>query len=190
MGTKRNKRLQAIERNYPPGTVAVTKFDAGKRQLIAALKLHFDEGDDLAVHTLAFAALEVLSVLARKAKGREPIKDQLHILAGAERRADFQTLFSECAIFLKHGASDLQATLHFNSALNHTMLLLACDAFSLISSERIKEIDIFLMWEANQRPENFVQTNVPRAKWPDSRSAFFEFASLIYENVRKNHRPQ
>jgi hypothetical protein len=43
----------------------IAKLDAAERQLTAAIRLFFQEGDSLAVHTLACAAHDVLQSLMR-----------------------------------------------------------------------------------------------------------------------------
>jgi hypothetical protein len=44
--------------------IVVTKLDAARRQLKTAIKLWFEDGDPVAIHTLIVAAYEIIDILA------------------------------------------------------------------------------------------------------------------------------
>ena len=46
--------------------ITLSKLDAATRQLSTAIELWFDERDAVSVHTLAFAAYEIIHVLSKK----------------------------------------------------------------------------------------------------------------------------
>src|SRR5579872_5153508 len=46
--------------------IRVTKLEAAKRQLTAAIRLFFDGGDEIAVHTLAVASYDILHTLSKR----------------------------------------------------------------------------------------------------------------------------
>jgi hypothetical protein len=47
-------------------TIHVSKFEAARRQLQTAIKLWFEEGDIISIHTLAFASHEIIHRIYRK----------------------------------------------------------------------------------------------------------------------------
>jgi len=49
-----------------PPTLHINKLDAAKRQLRAAIRLWFDDGDPVAIHTLAHASHEIIHSLFKK----------------------------------------------------------------------------------------------------------------------------
>jgi len=56
------------------GTIYITKLAAAQRQLRAAIRMFFSGEDELAVHTVAFAAYKVLSDL-KADRGRDEAGD-------------------------------------------------------------------------------------------------------------------
>jgi hypothetical protein len=42
--------------------ITISKFDAARRQLNTAITLWFADGDPVAIHTLAYAAYEIIHV--------------------------------------------------------------------------------------------------------------------------------
>src|SRR5438045_7911123 len=64
----RGEEHEKAKRHRPPGAKRITKLEAAVRQLRAAILLYFSNGDEVAIHTLAFAAHEILRQLA-KARG-------------------------------------------------------------------------------------------------------------------------
>jgi hypothetical protein len=46
--------------------ITVTKLEAAQRQLRTAIRLWFEGGDPVSIHTLAFAAYEIAHVVSKK----------------------------------------------------------------------------------------------------------------------------
>jgi hypothetical protein len=55
--------------------ITVTKLDAAKRQLRTALRLWFDDGDPVSIHTLLAAAHEIIHTLYRRKGLRDLLFD-------------------------------------------------------------------------------------------------------------------
>jgi hypothetical protein len=47
-------------------TIIITKLDAARRHLATAIRLWFQNEDVVSIHTLAFAAYEVIHVISKK----------------------------------------------------------------------------------------------------------------------------
>jgi hypothetical protein len=55
--------------NVPKDTLQISKIAAAQRQLDAAIRMFFDQEDELAIHTVAAAAFQVLRDVTKK-RGR------------------------------------------------------------------------------------------------------------------------
>jgi hypothetical protein len=52
--------------NAPRHSIKISKLAAARRQLATAIELWFIDGDPVAIHTLAFAAFEVIRTISKK----------------------------------------------------------------------------------------------------------------------------
>jgi hypothetical protein len=105
-------------------TIRVNKVEAARRQIDAAIKLLFDGGDPVAVHTLAAAGGRILRDLCA-AKGTPFIKSALAaIRPGME--GEFWAAFNGPANFLKHADEDPDGILEgIDEEANDIFLFLA-----------------------------------------------------------------
>jgi hypothetical protein len=96
--------------------IRVSKLDAACRQLRTAITLWFTGGDPIAIHTLAFAAYEVLHHLSKK---RDPFRRDLifdtdHIKV--EHLGDWNKLIRRHANFFKHADRDGDSVIEFDQS--------------------------------------------------------------------------
>src|SRR5579862_9769286 len=96
--------------------IVVTKLDAAKRQLRAAITLWFTGGDPVAIHTLAAAAHEIVHTLFRRKGLSGLLFDSPRIRD--DKRAEFARAAKAAATFFKHAQRDPDGTLEFNPAMN------------------------------------------------------------------------
>jgi hypothetical protein len=101
----------------------IAKLDAGKRNLAAAIKLFFERGDVVAVHTLAAAAQEVMRDIATARK--LPHTSILHDnpLVPEESRNDWHRAINAPRNFSKHADKDPDGTIEFDKKANAQLLL-------------------------------------------------------------------
>jgi hypothetical protein len=83
----------------------VTKLDAARRQLQTAIELWVDDRDPVSIHTLAYAAYQVIHDLNRHAKGAPLLLDSAYIRP--EMKQEFVNRVKSDAVFFKH-ADDRQ----------------------------------------------------------------------------------
>lgn len=79
---------------------AVTRLEAGRRQLHTAIELWFAEGDDVSIHTLAGAAHQIFHDLNRKRKGPPLLYDSESV--ADENRKEFIAIVKRPMNFFKH----------------------------------------------------------------------------------------
>jgi|ERR1017187_5105947 hypothetical protein len=143
--------------------IQVTKLDAARRQLFAALQLYFEDGDPVAIHTLVTAAHEILTVLVKK-KGRLTILDRAKALATPLFEKQLLESVRTPQNFFKHGAKDPNASIGFDTGYMEFFLFDACLAYgnteSIISGDPTDEPTrirfAYLAWYFLHRPDMLV----------------------------------
>lgn len=110
---------------YNPARMEITKLDAARRQIDAAIKLYFEEGDEVAVHTLVGAAHILITDLGAAAK-QESILDRYVV---REKRWEVEGAIRAPQNFLKHATRDPEATFDFNPHSTELMLFIDIEMF-------------------------------------------------------------
>jgi hypothetical protein len=115
----RGEEHEKAKRHTPPGAKRITKIEAAVRQLRTAILLYFSNADEVAIHTLAFAAHEILRQLA-KARGIQVGLDSESIekigkgISAREARA----FLGVSASFFKHSGRNSYDVLMFQPEVN------------------------------------------------------------------------
>jgi hypothetical protein len=134
-------------------TLTISKLDAAKRQLEAAIRLYFSNGDPVPIHTLTAAAYNVTRDIGTRrgarpmlVKGRvlDRIKPEFRDKAGAK--------LNEAENFFKHGGPNPDGNLHFDPAISEVMILDACLQYTMLAGEEPPLFAIYRWWfVANHR---------------------------------------
>jgi hypothetical protein len=130
----------------------ISKLEGARRNLAAAVRLFFEGGDAIAVHTLAAAAQGVIRDVA-KARGLNNtsiLHD--HPAIPREARKEWFSLLNAPRNFFKHADKDPDGTLEFDEKKNETLLLDACVTLTEISSEALSEANVYLGWFTTANP--------------------------------------
>lgn len=136
----------------------ITKTDAARRQIDAAIWMLFRNDDPLAVHTLAMAAFRILRDLA-KSRGLEHTLDSM-IESGMEKQ--FWGEFSNAANFLKHADQDPNGILSaFSDDTNDKLLLIACTYYELLGNVWTLEMGALVLWYMSLHPDSLSHSVVP-----------------------------
>jgi hypothetical protein len=93
-----DKRLEKKLAELPKGAIRVTSFNAARAHLNTAIELWVSDSDPVSVHTLAFAAYEVIHDLNKRAKGSPLLYD----LVPEQDKWENLSLLKEAAYFFKH----------------------------------------------------------------------------------------
>ena len=113
----------------------------------------FSDGDPVAIHTLAFAAYEILHAVS---KARDPNRDPLLFDSGYikdEKRSEFNKLLKTWAYFFKHGDREPHGIIEFNPKLSELFIL-----YGIVGIQHCGEIlgyeeSAFLLWIQIHSPE-------------------------------------
>jgi hypothetical protein len=123
----------------------ITKLDAARRQLRTAITLWFNDGDPVSIHTLAFAAHEIIHFVSKKkGRGRDLLFDSLVIRD--ERRKEFNILMKSHATFFKHARSDAEAVTEFHPILSRLFILFSILGVELSGEALNDEESAFIWW--------------------------------------------
>jgi hypothetical protein len=133
-------------------TIEISKFDAIRSQLDAAIELFFTSENIVATHTLAAAAYNALKDIAKKEGAIHPFLKTIYIqsLPEDEQRRTIRYL-NDPENFFKHADKDPGDTLTFNPELTEILLMDACAYFRSSSEEKPKYYDILKVWVGNTK---------------------------------------
>jgi len=132
----------------------LTKLDAARAQLDAAIELFFTSDNPVAVHTLCAAAYNVLRDLAKRDGLEFPfIKTGfMKSLAPTERSA-VHNFIHAAENFFKHADRDPSETLELNPELTELLLLDACSYFKQVSAPSPRNLDALKVWSGSLRQD-------------------------------------
>ncbi len=134
--------------------MTVTKLEAAQRQLRTAIRLWFNDGDPVSIHTLLAAAHEIIHRLYRN-KGlsgllfnSKRIKDEF--------RAEWARKIKEAPNFFKHATHEpAQATLEFRPGVNGTLPIFMIQALRDMGEPLGMEEMAYTRWKWVTEPELF-----------------------------------
>jgi hypothetical protein len=122
----------------------ITKIDAARRQIDAAVELYFHEGDELATHTLVGAAHILITDLSKATKF-ESILDRYIVPAWRWR---FEKVIRAPQNFIKHADTDAEATLDFNPHNTELMLFIDIEMFKELTGSATDPMRAFQVYAA------------------------------------------
>lgn len=136
----------------------ITKTEAARRQIDAAILMLFRNDDPLAVHTVAMAVFRLLRDLAKSRGLKDPFDSM--IPPGTER--DFWGEFNHAANFLKHADQDPNGALSpFPEDTNDQLLVIACTYFELLGNRWTLEMGVLVFWYISLHPESLLKSVGP-----------------------------
>lgn len=131
----------------------ISKMEAARRQLQAAVGLFFDEGDDVAVHTLVAAARQVLVDLLKRQGKTLRLEEHLKKQYTPEGQSRWHKARAQAENFFKHAQRDPAAGLEFNPAQTHFLLLDCVEAYSVLARRSLHELRAFTAWFLLEYPD-------------------------------------
>jgi len=133
----------------------VTKADAMRRQLDAAIKLWFDDGDAVAIHTLASASHEILHTLFKRRGFKGLLFDSPIIKKENQQR--WASELKEHANFFKHARGDIEGKIRFNPRSNDLLLAFMIYGLTLMDEPLNIEELAFMNWIVINRPDVLIE---------------------------------
>ncbi|MGX4807057.1 hypothetical protein [Bradyrhizobium guangdongense] len=123
----------------------LSKTDAAGRQLNAAIKLFFQEGDPVAIHTIIAAPFTIVRNLCEQRGDVASFQEfSRWIRPGAE--AKFWSAVNAQANFLKHADRDPAAEYEFNEDATELLILMTSKWFIDLGNPTSGEIRLFGIW--------------------------------------------
>lgn len=131
----------------------VTKLEAAVRQLDTAIRLFFDEGDAVSIHSLAVAATNVFSDLAEQTNSGVSWRTRMRDDSGLSMKQLKAVMHDEWNFF-KHADRDPSGTLSFNEQLGEDFMFMATvDCGDLRTTTCLMQA--FQIWYIAAHPERF-----------------------------------
>jgi hypothetical protein len=137
--------------NKPPQIISITKLDAARRHLTTAITLWFADGDPVAIHSLGYAAYEVIHVLSKNASRKETLLYDTDIIRD-EFRADFNKLVRKAPNFFKHADRDPDGTIQFMPQFTEMFFLFSILGLETMGLKLGAEEKAFLLWLSIHNP--------------------------------------
>jgi len=144
-------------------TISLDKVGAAKRQLKTALRLFFNDGDEVSQHTLVSAAHRILQDLCT-AKGLSfpdsderdfsidhSIRQSLMVSKGYAE--NIEAAITEARNYFKHANRDPDRPLGFAFQTTHLLAFDAVRLLALLDGEFPKELRVFVLWFQLRYPE-------------------------------------
>lgn len=155
----------------------LTKLEAARRQLKTAIELWFADGEPVSVHTLAFAAYEVVHFVSKsRNRSRDLIFDSA--LIKDEYIKDWNKLVRQDANFFKHADKDADGTIEFAPWTSTYFMTFAILGLELMG-ERPNDVEAtFMFWHYFNRPDMLMEAGRKRFEDGIDRHVLEAFRSL------------
>jgi hypothetical protein len=132
------------------GAMLVTKIAAGEQQLNEAIRLFFRRGGPVATHTLAGAASQVLSDVAKHRGLQSLIRGNPFVRE--DMRDAWNSQMNQPQNFFKHADRDPEGTFEFNPAITTVFMLEAASLLEQLTGHMSWEARVFSIWFALKHP--------------------------------------
>lgn len=130
----------------------VSKLEAARRQLETAIKLYFEYGDEVSIHTLAAAGYSVIRDI-NEYRGGEPMLKDLHCFLSVDLAREFKKYVNRPENFLKHADKDPNATGELNPRWTEALMWEANRKYCEVTGDWPKALMSFIFWFVVRNPE-------------------------------------
>lgn len=133
----------------------ITKIDAACRQLETAIWLYFNNGDAVAIHTLACNAREIFERQCQR-RGKARMFDRISQNHDDAKSTELWNVLNKARNFFKHlnPDEDVDASIEFSHDDNKmTIYIAAHDCASLLGKEVPVTVKRYLLWLSAIEPE-------------------------------------
>lgn len=143
--------------------IGFSKLDVAKRQLETAIRLFFNQGDPVSIHTLVAASHEVLHVFGKSHQVKSVIWPLWLGHVSEALRKKYHSKVREAQRFFKHGSRDKDEILKFKPEFNEMFILDACMMYEALTQEKTPLIQLFYIWHVAKYPEIWKDTEFSQA---------------------------
>jgi hypothetical protein len=141
----------------------LTKVEVARRQIDVAIRMYFQQGDEVSIHTLAASGRNVLVDLCRR-KGLEPpmlLDTMIKTFIRAEHQKAVRDKAREAENFFKHADRDPANEFDFPVGSTSFKLFEGVDAFQALTGDVTAEMKVFRAWWLIQN-EDAVSDEAPQ----------------------------
>jgi hypothetical protein len=129
----------------------LTKLEAARRQLEMAIRLYFEHGDEVSIHTLAAAAYAIVRDI-NDHRGGEPMLKDLHCYLSADVARDFKRYINAPDNFLKHADKDPEGTGELNLRWTEALIWEASRKYCEMTGNWPIPFLTFILWFIVRHP--------------------------------------
>jgi hypothetical protein len=165
----------------------ISKLEAAERQLRQAVRLFFQRGDDVAIHTLAAAAYQIAIDIC-ESKGIHREMEDSQILDEMGVKGKVLAAMREPQNFFKHADKDPEGTVRFSPPLSTCLILYTIQYLYAITGKQFPEGQVFRAWFFLRYPEHAppevraLFPKIPKGFGSEDYSIFLEIIGTLYAN--------
>lgn len=163
-------------------SLTISKIDAAKRQLETFIRMYFNNGDPVAMHTLVAAAFGVIQDLNQKRGGSPTFRDLIFQNVKPEFHKQLRDKLNEAQNFFKHSDRDHEAVLEFNPELTEFIAMDACTKYAELTGEFPPLFQILNGWMMITHQNIFTFPDDQRAKLERAAKIFLPTGRTAYFN--------
>ncbi|EJL6681226.1 TPA: hypothetical protein RUZ68_003676 [Vibrio cholerae] len=138
-------------------TIRLNKFDAAERQFLQAIRLFFEGGDEVSIHTLVEAANQVFSDLGKKQGIKGIIRESEWVKP--DKQKEWRNYVFKCRNFFKHADKDVDDTIDFKVLFNHLSIIEGLHMYNQFKGTWVPETICYYFWCADHYPELLLKEN-------------------------------
>jgi hypothetical protein len=131
--------------------VRIPKLEAARRQLRVAISLWFQDGDEVAIHTLACAAHQIIHDINQHRGGAELLFNNLNFRE--EYRGEVIKWFKKEMNFFKHADKDPEGVIDFDPKLTEMFIMASLMGIELFGLRHDSTEGAFIMWYGLKNPQ-------------------------------------
>mgnify|MGYP001581773305 CR=1 FL=1 len=124
-------------------SVRIPKLEAARRQLESAITLFFENGDPVAIHTLACAAYDVIDNVNHSRGGKDMfVKRRYTQMPERPNKATLNSVQN----FFKHADKDPEGELEFFPEMTEPIMADACKTYMEMTGEKVALFHCMMWW--------------------------------------------
>lgn len=151
MATRNKKGQQQFPRETPPeAPLQISKREICEREINAAIELLAADGDPVAIHVLAMAALHVIEGIAKTRNAETPLSRSASAVPEHLRKS-FHDIFNAAFNFMKHGGEADALVPDFYPSSHWLTLVVASQTFSEVMGGNVAGIRKLSEWVRREK---------------------------------------
>lgn len=160
--------------------LTISKLDAAKRQLETVIRMYFNSGDPVSMHTLAAAGYTVVRDINKKRGGKPMLREGLFEHVEPEHHKLLHDKLVEAENFFKHADRDHDATLGFNPDMTEFLIMDACYRYAELTGEMPPLFQIYSGWMMMTHQEIFAHPKDKQQKIATAAKTFVSTGRASY----------